>query len=105
MWARHPNFLEVVKGSWSFPTIGAGVAKLFEKLKRLKHRLKDWNKSVFGEIFANLKLVEVAASEAERRYDQHPSCGALLDMNRCTTQLNRALAIEEDYWRQKAAWK
>ncbi|KAK4425161.1 hypothetical protein Salat_1710000 [Sesamum alatum] len=70
MWNWHPDFLEVVKGCWSFPTIGVGIAELLKKLKRLKHHLKDWNKLVFGDIFTNLKLVESTAFEAERHYDR-----------------------------------
>ncbi|KAK4415068.1 hypothetical protein Salat_2613900 [Sesamum alatum] len=105
MWIRHLDLLEVVKRSWSFPTVGVGMAKLSEKLRRLKHRLKDWNRLTFGDIFHNLQLAEPATLEAERLYDRMPTDFNLMHMNRCTTQLTHVLTIEEDFWRQKAACK
>ncbi|KAL0450913.1 UNVERIFIED_CONTAM: hypothetical protein Slati_1647700 [Sesamum latifolium] len=102
MWFRHSDFMDVVKESWSFPTTSSGMGNLGVKLKRLKHRLKDWNKNVFGDIFANLTVAEEAVVQAEKRYDSTPTEANLLEMNRCTAQLQHALSIEEDYWRQKA---
>ncbi|KAL0304188.1 UNVERIFIED_CONTAM: putative ribonuclease H protein [Sesamum radiatum] len=91
-----------VKENWSFPTTSSGMGKVGAKLKRLKHRLKDWNKNVFGDIFANLTLAEEAVVQAEKRYDSTPTEANLLEMNKCTAQLQHALSIEEDFWRQKA---
>ncbi|KAK4419665.1 hypothetical protein Salat_2379400 [Sesamum alatum] len=103
MWARHPDFLATVQSNWGFPTGCHGKAGLSAKLKRLKHKLRVWNKEVFGNIFDNLREAEAAAAIAKRIYDAAPSETNRAMMNRCTTQLQHALSIEEDFWRQKAA--
>ncbi|KAL0404118.1 UNVERIFIED_CONTAM: hypothetical protein Sradi_2052600 [Sesamum radiatum] len=97
--------MEVVSLSWSFPAVGVGMAKLGVKLKPLKHKLKDWNKIVFGDIFTNLKVAEEEVVHAERNFDAMPTDENLINMNRCTALLQHALSIEKDFWRQKAACK
>ncbi|KAL0350147.1 UNVERIFIED_CONTAM: hypothetical protein Sradi_4163900 [Sesamum radiatum] len=81
------------------------MAKLGEKLKRLKHKLKIWNKTVFCDIFSNLKVVEETVAQAERNLDAMPIDEHLIKMNRCTATLQHAISIEEDFWRQKASCK
>ncbi|KAL0361196.1 UNVERIFIED_CONTAM: hypothetical protein Sradi_3804100 [Sesamum radiatum] len=83
----------------------SGMAKLAEKLKRVKQRLKQWNKDVFGDIFSNVKAAEEVMTRAERTYDVDPTDLNLMEMNRCTALYQQSLSIEEDYWRQKAAVK
>ncbi|KAL0368203.1 UNVERIFIED_CONTAM: Retrovirus-related Pol polyprotein from transposon TNT 1-94 [Sesamum calycinum] len=93
--------LKVVKTNWAFPTIGSGLVKLTEKLRRLKQCLKQWNKTVFGDIFNNLKKAEKAVRQAERAFDTLPNDDNMFNMNRCTMEWSLALSIEEDFWRQK----
>ncbi|KAL0439993.1 UNVERIFIED_CONTAM: hypothetical protein Slati_2482300 [Sesamum latifolium] len=95
----------MVKSNWSFPTLGSGLCKLTEKLRCLKHCLKHWNKTVFGDIFCNLRRAEDAVKQAERAFDALPNDENLIAMNQCTAEWQRALLIEEDYWRQEAASK
>ncbi|KAL0449146.1 UNVERIFIED_CONTAM: putative mitochondrial protein [Sesamum latifolium] len=87
MWLRHPDFMEVVRLNWSFPAVGVGMAKLGVKLKRLKHKLKDWNKTVFGDIFTNLKVAEEAVVQAERNFDAMPTDDNLINMNRAQSSM------------------
>ncbi|KAK4426962.1 hypothetical protein Salat_1465000 [Sesamum alatum] len=61
-WVHHPDFMTVVAASWESPTSCVGMVNLTAKLKRLKHRLKAWNKEVFGDIFAHLNAAEGAAT-------------------------------------------
>ncbi|KAL0413165.1 UNVERIFIED_CONTAM: putative mitochondrial protein [Sesamum radiatum] len=81
------------------------MKQLSEKLKRLKHRLKEWNKESFGNIFEHLSQAEAAVRQAERTYDNYPTDHNLMAMNQCTAKLQQALTIEEDFWRQKSACK
>ncbi|KAL0449188.1 UNVERIFIED_CONTAM: hypothetical protein Slati_1475200 [Sesamum latifolium] len=81
------------------------MKQLSEKLKRLKHRLKDWNKEVLGNIFEHLSQAEAAVQQAERIYDNDPTDHNLIAMNQCTSKLQQALNIEEDFWRKNSACK
>ncbi|KAL0367744.1 UNVERIFIED_CONTAM: hypothetical protein Sradi_3664500 [Sesamum radiatum] len=105
MWFRHPNFMTVVQDSWNQPSSLTGMLRLAEKLRRLKACLKQWNKEIFGNILDQLSQAEESVHQAERKYDEEPTDLNLMAMNLCTAKLQRALTIEEDFWRQKSACK
>lgn len=57
-WTTHSDFLHYMTLTWnSYPTTG-GTRGLCPKPKLLKKDLKEWNKSVFGNIFHNVTLEE-----------------------------------------------
>ncbi|CAI9090064.1 OLC1v1024754C1 [Oldenlandia corymbosa var. corymbosa] len=58
MWLQRNNFLEVVKENWEQPIDHHGMLAFSLKLRRLKARLKEWNKVEFGDVFQNLKEAE-----------------------------------------------
>ncbi|KAK4428411.1 hypothetical protein Salat_1140700 [Sesamum alatum] len=99
------HFANPVTRNWSYPTAVVGMARLAAKLKRLKHRLKEWNKSVFGDIFLRLKEAEELVKWAERTYDEAPTEANLFAMKRATAEWPMALSIEEGYWKQKSSCK
>ncbi|KAL0334090.1 UNVERIFIED_CONTAM: hypothetical protein Sangu_1565200 [Sesamum angustifolium] len=43
-----------------------------KKLTPLKHCLKEWNKTVFGNVFDNVAVTERGLKEADEAYDQDP---------------------------------
>lgn len=50
-WLTHPNFKGVVEDSWKEEGINGWDSYVFkEKMKRLKEKLKIWNKECFGNI-------------------------------------------------------
>eukprot|EP00253_Pinus_taeda_P016264 PITA_16264 len=59
-WLDHPNFLEMVKKWWSEPleVRGSKMFNLQKKLKATKEKIKDWNKTVFGNIFQEKAILE-----------------------------------------------
>ncbi|KAL6562915.1 hypothetical protein OROHE_005502 [Orobanche hederae] len=58
-WLDHPGFSEEVKKSWNSSGINGWASFVFkEKLKRLKDRLRIWNKEVFGNIDKNVEDLE-----------------------------------------------
>ncbi|KAK4415978.1 hypothetical protein Salat_2705200 [Sesamum alatum] len=95
----------LVTANWSYPTGVNSILNLVSKLRRLKQCLEHWNRSYFGDIFESLQQGKDAVSTAERVYDVVPSNANLIELNHCTTQWQHALAVEEDYWRQKSACK
>ncbi|KAL3509976.1 hypothetical protein ACH5RR_029377 [Cinchona calisaya] len=44
MWLDYPTFLAEVRCSWSLPVNCMGIRALYEKLKRLKMHLREWNR-------------------------------------------------------------
>lgn len=51
MWCDNVDCSRLVKESWSRHVIGGNnMSILFQKLKRLKYELKDWNKNVFSDV-------------------------------------------------------
>ncbi|KAK4412674.1 hypothetical protein Salat_2914500 [Sesamum alatum] len=105
MWYRHPKFMALVEEVWGLPVPHSGMARLKEKLLRLKQHLRHWNKAVVGDIFRNLAQAETQAREAERQFDLAPTETNLATMNKATALLQRALSVEEDFWKQKLACK
>ncbi|KAL0423582.1 UNVERIFIED_CONTAM: hypothetical protein Sradi_0893000 [Sesamum radiatum] len=58
MLTMHSEFLGVVHRNWQYPTMGSGMLWLQQKLTRLKHCLKEWNKIVFGNVFDRVVAAE-----------------------------------------------
>eukprot|EP00253_Pinus_taeda_P034616 PITA_34616 len=59
-WLDHPNFLEMVEKWWSEPleVRGSKMFNLQKRLKAPKEKIKDWNKTVFGNIFQEKAILE-----------------------------------------------
>lgn len=73
----HPQFKEVVAGSWSEGGIeGWGCYVFKEKLKRLKGALKSWNRDHFG----NLDNKIFSLKEEIQRLDTRDDNGGLLEV-------------------------
>eukprot|EP00253_Pinus_taeda_P018950 PITA_18950 len=59
-WLDHPNFLELVEKWWSEPLEGNG-SKMFnlqKKLRIIKEKIKEWNITVFGDVFKEKTQIE-----------------------------------------------
>ncbi|KAF5442493.1 hypothetical protein F2P56_035145 [Juglans regia] len=60
MWASHVDFLKVVANSWKESIVcGSGLFTLAGKLKRLKFKLRSWNREVFGRVDGTIHELEV----------------------------------------------
>ncbi|CAI9094893.1 OLC1v1030723C1 [Oldenlandia corymbosa var. corymbosa] len=69
MWLQRSEFLSVVKENWEQPIDGFGMIAFSLKLRRRKIKLKEWNKSCFGDVFANLKEAEAKVQHLENLHD------------------------------------
>lgn len=54
MWNSHNDRKRLVREVWNRPAFGCPMSSLSQKLKLLKSELKNWNKTVFGDV--NLKV-------------------------------------------------
>lgn len=57
MWTDHHDFKQVVATDWAKPMAGTPGIKFWRKLTRLKHTLKKWNWTVFGDISYQKKVL------------------------------------------------
>ncbi|KAL0307026.1 UNVERIFIED_CONTAM: hypothetical protein Sradi_6119900 [Sesamum radiatum] len=62
-----------------YPTVGSGIMRFQQKLTRLKHCLKEWNKTVFGNVFDRVAAAERQLKEADEAYDQDPCDRTLVE--------------------------
>ncbi|KAK3188862.1 hypothetical protein Dsin_028423 [Dipteronia sinensis] len=59
MWTSHVGFLDVVGNSWNEPMVSeSGLHRLVGKLKRMKQRLRVWNKETFGRVDGIIRELE-----------------------------------------------
>ncbi|XP_058746815.1 uncharacterized protein LOC131619766 [Vicia villosa] len=103
MWTLHDDCEKIVKDTWDFKFYGCPMYVLDCKLKLLKSKLKEWNKHIFGDV--KLKVEE--ADKALKEIQQQISIGGYNDSlqlqeAKAQNELERALIIEEEYWREKA---
>ncbi|CAI9094473.1 OLC1v1030219C1 [Oldenlandia corymbosa var. corymbosa] len=101
MWLRRPEFLAMVKQNWDHPYDAFGMLRFSLKLRRLKAKLKEWNKETFGDVFANLKAAEKKVQDLEGVYD---STGVIQDrvrLNAAKANLLMKIKEHDDFWSQK----
>ncbi|XP_027118647.1 uncharacterized protein [Coffea arabica] len=105
MWVKHPAFLDVVEQSWIQPLEGYGMFLLAQKLKRLRKALNEWNRSTFGDIFANIARAEDEVRHAELRLEEVENEETRMHWSHAQAKLLKCLADEETIWKQKAKVK
>ena len=65
-WLLYRSFIKVVQDCWSSTQqSGWGDYVLKEKLKRLKNRLKIWNKEQYGDTYKKVKQIQDELSNLE----------------------------------------
>eukprot|EP00253_Pinus_taeda_P015128 PITA_15128 len=104
-WIEHPNFLTMVE-KWRLEPLDEEGSKMFnlqKKLKNIKLKLKDWNKTVFGNIFQEKAIIEQKLEQIHK--DGVAGCR---DEETCeqekelTQQWHNRCKQEESLWKQKS---
>eukprot|EP00253_Pinus_taeda_P023451 PITA_23451 len=104
-WIEHPNFFTMVEKWWAEPLAVEG-SKMFNLQNRLKHiklKLKDWNHTVFGNIFQEKATIEEKLEQihkegiAGRRGENHSE-----QEKELTQQWHTRCKQEETLWKQKS---
>lgn len=54
MWSKHPGCIDITRDAWQTPVFGCPMYILFQNLKILKGRLKEWNKNVICDVNNNV---------------------------------------------------
>eukprot|EP00253_Pinus_taeda_P020287 PITA_20287 len=104
-WFSHPNLKEVVTAAWkSFtPPVGAKMFQFQKKIKYLKQALKTWNRTQFGNIFDERKVLEQQMNTlqqciiSEGRKEEYA-----LQEKTLQNQIETQREQEDTLWRQKS---
>ncbi|XP_027060834.1 uncharacterized protein [Coffea arabica] len=101
-WTSQPRLLEVIRGAWEPTTQGSPLRVLCSKLLATRRAIQHWNKLHFGNIGSAVNEAEdrLERLEGDTRYGG--SNGENEEIHQAQAELNRALTIEEQFWRQKA---
>ncbi|XP_071924697.1 uncharacterized protein [Coffea arabica] len=105
VWTTKSGFMDVVRECWSGSLPGSPLKVLSEKLRKMKHALRHWSRSSFGDIFLETWSPEQKVAEAEIAHDDNPSEELLLQLQEARAPLRNALRVEEEFWKQKARVK
>jgi len=83
--------------------VGCPMFILNQKLKNLKHKLKFWNKNVFGNINTLVKEAEQKLISIQTDIDINGASEALLE-NQKSAQIDfeKAINKEEEFWKEKS---
>jgi len=67
MWSLHDDCRSIVSNSWNTTVVGCPMLVLSRKLQILKENLKDWNKSVFGNVHDRVKQAETNLQQIQNQ--------------------------------------
>lgn len=104
-WLDHPNFQEMVNKWWSEPLecSGSKMFNLQKKLKMTKQQIKEWNKTVFGNIFQEKIILENKLEQIHKEGTEgNLSAEALEQEKILSQQWHNRCAQEETLWKQKS---
>ncbi|XP_071722187.1 uncharacterized protein [Rutidosis leptorrhynchoides] len=79
MWMLHSNFGDLLTEAWNIPVSGNPIHYLWEKLKRVKQKLKVLNKNEFSDISKRVATVRTLLSEVQVKLMEDPTNGVLQD--------------------------
>lgn len=103
MWSHHEDCSNFVKTVWSLQTFGSPMQILSQKLKRLKEGLKVWNKNIFRDIHKQVKKSVDKLDQIQYSINIAGGTDDLLNQEKLAKiELERALNIEEEFWKEKA---
>ena len=78
MWTSHAECKTFISDCWNENVVGCPMFILNTKLKNLKHKLKIWNKQVFGNIH---DYVNEAEKNLDNIHNQIQSSGHADDLH------------------------
>ena len=107
MWTHHKDCHKVIQEVWNTNIVGCHMYILSQKLKILKQKLKVYNKIVFGNVHNMVKIAEQDLALLQSDIDTNGPTESLMEYHKdAQFQLENALKIEEEYWREKSkvAW-
>ncbi|XP_027178157.1 uncharacterized protein LOC113777323 [Coffea eugenioides] len=105
IWTSQVSLLEVIHTAWSVPADGSPWRVLCTKLLTLRRAIQQWNKCSFGNVFEAVKVAEAKMVLAETVAESENSEEAHISLQEMQAGFQHALAIDEQFWSQKACVK
>ena len=105
VWTSKPCLLDVIRDSWTIEIQGSPLRVLCSKLLATRRAIQQWNKQHFGNVVNAIREAEAALLRAEEDVEHYESEDVHEELYKAQAELNRALAIEEQFWRQKVSVK
>ncbi|XP_062075342.1 uncharacterized protein LOC133779386 [Humulus lupulus] len=105
MWYSHPQFRDIVLGSWTKPICSGGdcLTRLVEKLSRLKHVLKRFNWRIMGDVGCQFEQSKSLFQQAHNAFFADPSNASLVSTEReAYLEYRRQEKFFESFLRQKS---
>ena len=75
------DFLRVVREAWEGDDLGRPRRVLLIKLNRVKIRLRQWNKEVFGNVFDMVRETEESVRRQECCVENEQTEANLIELN------------------------
>ncbi|XP_019257605.1 PREDICTED: uncharacterized protein LOC109235806 [Nicotiana attenuata] len=99
---KHPSFKDVVKENWEVDFSGDPFILFNHKLKKLKKALSIWSRATYGDIFQKIASLEEVVLVHEAEFERNPSYQNRERLQKVQAELIKYLALEEEFWKQKA---
>ncbi|XP_070017110.1 uncharacterized protein LOC142172446 [Nicotiana tabacum] len=101
-WTKHETFKDLVKENWN-ADFSANPFCIFNfKLKKLKKTLSTWSRATYGDIFQKIASLEEVVLVHERHFEVNPTQMNRQRLQQVQVEIMKYLALEEEFWRQKA---
>ncbi|XP_009759123.1 uncharacterized protein [Nicotiana sylvestris] len=72
------------------------------ELKNLKQALSTWSRATYGDIFQKISSLEEVVLVHERQFEVNPTQMNRQRLQQVQAEMIKYLALEEEFWRQKA---
>ena len=105
LWIKDRNFKELVGKWWEEmePISGNLMYQFQQKLRKLKAKLRTWNKEEFGDTFQENKILKDKLEEIQREGMDNGYTDDLKHKEQVLlVQLSDRERQEENYWKQKS---
>jgi hypothetical protein len=104
MWSMHEDCKNVISQCWNDNAeVGCPMFVLNSKLKRLKTKLKIWNKESFGNVHSGVKDAESHLHSIQLLIQTNGHSDSLMMLEKkAQMDLDTALDRQDCFWREKA---
>ncbi|XP_020243233.1 uncharacterized protein LOC109821458 [Asparagus officinalis] len=103
MWAKHPDFLEMVKTVWSKEIRGYTMYRFYTKLRNLKPVLKDLNKKHFMDISQQVLREKSELCDVQKKLNFDLFNSELIVKEKdCIKKYTNLMDCKSFFYRQKA---
>ena len=97
IWLSHNDFPGIVRDAWSGQQVN-----LADAISVFVSKDKDWNREVFGNVFAKNKRLMARLVGIQKAMANRP-CTFLINLqNQLSDEYNNILQLEEELWAMKA---